>query len=270
MTVLQESLDGRVAVVTGGARGVGGRVVERLAARGALVVVNYLRSDAAARRLQTELTRQGRTIELARATVSRRDSVDRMFDRVAERHGRVDVLVNNAASGAFGTAGALTDRDWARAVDTNLRGTLWCAQRAAPLMPEGGAIVNVSSLGAGLAPEGYAAVGSSKAAVEALTRYLAVELGPRGIRVNAASAGPLDGETFRRFAPEDRTREAIAAATPLGRLGSEDELADVVMFLASSAARWVTGQVVVADGGLSLGASLFQPPAVETPFEAPA
>lgn len=257
MTVLEQSLDGRVAVVTGGARGVGRCVVERLAALGALVVVNYLRSDAAARRLQAELGGRGMTVELVRASVSRRDSVNRMFDRIAQRHGCVDILVNNAASGGFGPTDALSERAWLRAFDTNLMGSLWCAQRASELMPAGGAIVNVSSLGASLAPSGYAAVGSSKAAVEALTRYLAVEYGPRGIRVNAASGGPLDSETFQRFAPDRRTREAVAAATPLRRLGSEEELADVVVFLASYPARWITGQVVVADGGLSLGASLF-------------
>lgn len=254
---MEQNLEGRVAVVTGGAHGVGRAVVDRLSARGAHVVVNYLRAKTAAEQTMRELTSLGRSVELLRGSVARQEQVSRMFDTVAERHGRVDIMINNAASGGFGGLADLAERDWTRAVDTNLRGTLWCSQRAAELMREGGAIVNLSSIGAGLAPYGYAAVGTSKAAMESLTRYLAVELGPRGIRVNAASGGPLEGETFRRFAAQHSAREAICDATPLGRLGSAEELAEVAVFLASAAASWITGQVVVADGGLSLGAAMF-------------
>ena len=257
---MEQDLAGRVAVVTGGAHGVGRAVVDRLAVRGAHVVVNYLRSETAAQETARELGSRGLSVELVRASIARREQVSRMFDTVAERHGRVDVLVNNAASGGFGRPGELRERDWERALGTNLKGTLWCSEHAAALMPDGGVIVNLSSLGSSLAPAGYAAVGTSKAAVEALTRYLAVEYGPRGIRVNTASAGPLDNGTFERLSPDRRAREAIVAATPLGRLGTEDDLADVAAFLVSSAARWITGQVVVADGGLSLGAALFAPP----------
>ncbi|NIJ12996.1 NAD(P)-dependent dehydrogenase (short-subunit alcohol dehydrogenase family) [Saccharomonospora amisosensis] len=250
-------LTGKVALVTGGAHGVGRAVVDRLATRGAHVVINYLRAEEAAQRTLRELTARGHSAELIRCSVRRHGSISRMFDTVGERHARLDILVNNAASGAFGPIDQLAEKDWARAVDTNLNGTLWCSQLAAAQMSDGGAIVNLSSLGASLAAGNYAAIGTTKAAVEALTRYLAAEYGPRGIRVNTASAGPLEGEALRSFAPAAGVRKAIRAATPLGRLGTESELAEVVLFLVSSAASWVTGQVLVADGGLSLGTALF-------------
>lgn len=252
-----QDLAGRIALVTGGAHGVGRAVVDQLAERGAHVVVNYLRAGAAAQQTLRELADRGLSAESLRCSVARQDQVSRMFETVGARHGRLDILVNNAASGAFGRLSDLTDKDWTRALDTNLRGTLWCSQQAAALMPEGGAIVNLSSLGAGTAPYGYAAVGTSKAAVEALTRYLAVEYAPRGVRVNAASAGPLDGEAVRQYAPQASAWETMRAATPLGRFGTERELAGVVVFLASPAASWITGQVIVADGGLSLMAAPF-------------
>jgi NAD(P)-dependent dehydrogenase (short-subunit alcohol dehydrogenase family) len=252
-----QDLTGKIALVTGGAHGVGRAVVDQLAERGAHVVVNYLRAGAAAQQTVQELAQRGLSAESIRCSVARQDQVSRMFDAVAARHGRLDILVNNAASGAFGPLNGLTDKDWTRALDTNLRGTLWCSQQGAALMAGGGAIVNLSSLGAGAAPPGYAAVGTSKAAVEALTRYLAVEYAPQGIRVNAASAGPLDGEAVRQYASQAADGERMRAATPLGRFGTERELASVVVFLASPAASWVTGQVIVADGGLSLMASSF-------------
>ncbi|TNC25816.1 SDR family oxidoreductase [Amycolatopsis alkalitolerans] len=254
---MEQDLTGKIAVVTGGAHGVGRAVVDRLAARGAHVVINYLRADSAAQRTLRELTGRGQSAELVRCSIGRHDWVTRLFDGVGERHGRVDILVNNAASGAFRPIGELAEKDWGRAVDINLKGTLWCSRSAADLMPRGGAIVNLSSLGARLAPANYAAVGTTKAAIEALTRYLAAEYGPRGIRVNTASAGPLDGEALRLFAPATEARKAMLDATPLGRFGTESELAEVVLFLASPAASWVTGQVLVADGGLSLGTALF-------------
>lgn len=252
-----QDLAGKVALVTGGAHGVGRAIVDQLAERGAHVIVNYLRAGEAAQETLRDLTSRGLSAELTRGSVARPEQARRMFDAIAARHGHLDILVNNAASGAFGALDSLTDKDWTRALDTNLRGTLWCAQHAAALMVDGGAIVNLSSIGAGLAPPGYAAVGTSKAAVEALTRYLAVEYAPRGIRVNTASAGPLDGEAVRLFARETTTWEKMRAATPLGRFGTEEELASAVVFLASPAASWITGQVIVADGGLSLCAGAF-------------
>ncbi|MEV0675204.1 SDR family oxidoreductase [Actinosynnema sp. NPDC050436] len=257
------AFDGRVVLVTGGARGVGRAVVTAFARRGAHVVVNHFHTTAQAARLVEELTAQGASVKALRASVADREQVDAMFDEVERRHGAVDVLVNNAASGALLPLDRLHESHWQRAVDTNLRGSLWCARRAAALMARrgGGAIVNLSSIGSSLVIGDYATVGTTKAAVEALTRYLAVEFAPDGTRVNTASGGLLDGAVAGLFPEARRLADRVREATPLGhRLGREEELAELVVFLASPAASWITGQTVVADGGLSLGAAMLAPP----------
>ncbi|MDS1269232.1 SDR family oxidoreductase [Lipingzhangella sp. LS1_29] len=248
----------RVAVVTGGGRGVGRVIAHRLVASGAHVIVNYCHDRASAEDTVEQLTEQGPgQAHLVRASVARHDEVADMFEQVREWYGRVDVLVNNAASGAFRPLGRLRERDWNRALDTNVKGALWCSQHAVPLMPAadtepGGAIVNLSSTGAQAAMADYACVGTAKAATEALTRYLALEYGRLGVRANTASAGPIDGETLRRLPAAATMLDRARDITPLGRLGTADDLAHVVLFLASPAARWITGQTLVADGGLTV------------------
>ncbi|MBB5957178.1 NAD(P)-dependent dehydrogenase (short-subunit alcohol dehydrogenase family)/3-oxoacyl-(acyl-carrier-protein) synthase [Saccharothrix tamanrassetensis] len=262
MTTAANDHDGRVVLVTGGARGVGRAITRAFARRGAHVVVNYFHAVGEAPKLFEELTAEGASVELIRASVADANQVEAMFDDVARRHGGVDVLVNNAASGALLPLARLHESHWQRALDTNLRGSLWCARRAAPLMARrgGGAIVNLSSIGSSLVIGDYVTVGTSKAAVEALTRYLAVEFAADGIRVNTASGGLLDGTVATLFPDAERLAERVREATPLGhRLGREEELAELVVFLASPAASWITGQTVVADGGLSLGAALLSP-----------
>ncbi|MBW4717307.1 SDR family oxidoreductase [Saccharothrix obliqua] len=263
---------GRVVLVTGGARGVGRAVATAFARRGAHVIVNYFHATAEAPRVVEELTARGWSAEAVRASVAVADQVDTMFDAVRQRHGAVDVLVNNAASGALLPMDQLHESHWQRAVDTNLRGSLRCARRAARLMVGrgGGAIVNLSSIGSSLVIGDYATVGTTKAAVEALTRYLAVEFAPDGIRVNTASGGLLDSAVAGLFPDAERLAERVREATPLGhRLGREEELAELVVFLASPAASWITGQTVVADGGLSLGAAMLAPPRREGATDPP-
>ncbi len=267
-----DDVAGRVVLVTGGAKGVGREVVRAFARRGATVLVNYFHSRAEAEQLQAELADQGLPITLLRASVAKREQVDEMFDTIARDVGRLDVLVNNAALGALRPLAELDERDWTRTFDTILKGSLWCAQRAARLMPAGGAIVNLSSVGSPFVLDGYTAVGTAKAALESLTRYLAVEFAGAGIRVNTASGGLLDGSVAGLFPDADRLRSTVVAATPLGRLGTEAELAEVVLFLASPAASWVTGQCLIADGGLSLGHAMLSAgpiPAGAEPSAAP-
>ncbi|WP_410625155.1 SDR family oxidoreductase [Amycolatopsis sp. cmx-8-4] len=251
----------RIVLVTGGARGLGRQICRAFARDGAHVIVNYFHAHSEAPQFLEELRSIG-SAELLRASVADRQQVEAMFDEIQRSHGRLDVLVNNAASGALLPMDELTEVHWQRALDTNLRGSLWCSRRAAPLMAgrPGAAIVNLSSLGSSLVISDYVTVGTSKAAVEALTRYLAVEFAPHGIRVNTASGGLLDGQVATMFPEATPLAERVRAATPLGhRLGSEAELAEVVRFLASPAASWITGQTVVADGGLSLGSMMLSP-----------
>ncbi|GAA0512695.1 hypothetical protein GCM10011581_03140 [Saccharopolyspora subtropica] len=256
-------LENKLALVTGGGKNVGAAIARELGRRGAHVIINYFHSPERARRTAEELRDLGVRVDLIRASVARQDQVDRMFAELEERFGYLDILVNNAANGALLPLAEITDEHLDKAVDTNYKGGLRCARAAAPLMARrgGGSIVTISALGSSqLVMNGYLACAPAKAAAEAVTRYLAVEFAPLNIRVNTASAAMLRGEVADAFPRAAEMQEVIRRSTPLGRLGEPEDLAAVVAFLASDDARWVTGQVVLADGGLSLGASLLSPP----------
>lgn len=266
-------LSGKLALVTGGAKNVGRAIADALAARGADLVINYFHSADAAKRAKVELERAGTSVTLVRGSVAQESHVNQMFDTIQERHGHLDILVNNAAAGALLPADQLTEDYLDRAWNTNLKGAIWCARRAAPLMAArgGGAIVNVSSLGARLVLSHYLASAPAKAAVEALTRYLAVEYAPLGIRVNSASASMLVSEVADAFPDSERLLKLISDATPMGRLGTPREFADVVAFLVSAQSRWVTGQTIIVDGGLTLGSAMCAlPPPEAAPAVVPA
>ncbi|MEU4402995.1 SDR family oxidoreductase [Streptosporangium sp. NPDC023963] len=259
-------LNGKVALVTGGARNVGKAIVTELARRGAHVIVNYFHAREQAEATRAELTAVGYPVDLIRASVARPEQVERMFATIGERHGGLDILVNNAASGALLPLAEVTAEHLDKGWDTNVKGALECARHALPLMERRGrgSIVNVSALGgAQFVMANYFACAPAKAAMEALTRYLAAEYAPRNIRVNTASAAMLVSEVADRFPDAARMQEAVRRATPMGRLGTPEEFAEVVAFLAGEQSRWMTGQVVLADGGLSLGTSMLAAPPVE-------
>jgi NAD(P)-dependent dehydrogenase (short-subunit alcohol dehydrogenase family)/3-oxoacyl-(acyl-carrier-protein) synthase len=255
-------LQGKIALITGGGKGVGRAVAHEFVHQGATVVINYFHSRDAARRTQAELTEMGGQVHLIRASVAKQEHVHRMFDEIERLVSGIDILVNNAASGALVPFEDLEEGHWRRAFATNLNGSLWCAQRAAPMMAArgGGSIVNLSSIGAGLVISNYLPVGTSKAAVESLTRYLAVQWAPVNIRVNTASCSLIDGEVAQLFPDAVEMQRVTAAATPLGRLATATDLANVVLFLASEKSAWITGQTILADGGLSLANAILSPP----------
>ncbi|HWI62703.1 MAG TPA: SDR family oxidoreductase [Symbiobacteriaceae bacterium] len=263
---MMKDLQGKLALVTGGAKGVGKVIADRLAQRGAHVIINFFHSLDAAKQTKAELEARGARVDLIRASVALQAQVDRMFDQIETDYGYLDILINNAASGSFNAMDAADEAAFDRSLDTNLKGSFWCARRAAALMEKrgGGAIVNLSSIGSLQVAADYVTVGTSKAAVESLTRYLAYEYGPKQIRVNTASAGLLENEVGRRFPRYEEMRRNIIAATPLGRIGTEADLADLVLFLATDQSRYITGQMILADGGMSLGGSILAPRVAET------
>jgi 3-oxoacyl-(acyl-carrier-protein) synthase/NAD(P)-dependent dehydrogenase (short-subunit alcohol dehydrogenase family) len=264
-------LSGRVALVTGGAGSVGEQITRSLAAAGATVLVNCFHSYPKAKDLAAELSEGGADVRVLRASVARPEQVARMFEEVAAAYGRLDILVNNAAGGTFATLDELTDEHMDQAFATNVKGALWCARAARPLLArsDAGCVVNVSSLGATYAPANYLPIGVSKAGLEALTRYLAGEFAADGIRVNAASAGLMDNPVGQMFPEFESVSANTRAATPMGRLSTPEDLAGVVMMLASPQAGWVTGQTVVADGGFSLQRRATSPSGVDVRPPAP-
>jgi NAD(P)-dependent dehydrogenase (short-subunit alcohol dehydrogenase family) len=244
-------LDGKIALVTGGASGVGKAIARKLAAGGARVIIHFADSREEAERARAEIAATGAAVETIRASISSRDDVRRMFMQIEERHGRLDILINAAP------VGAPARDELGRTFDTDLRGALWCARHASIVMAThgGGVIVNVSCVGASLAAAQYSAMGASKAGLEALTRYLATECAPLNIRVNAASTALIDAEATRGHPQLAQMRAQIMPSVLLRRESEPDDLADVVVFLSCDQSRWIAGQTLLADGGLSLGSS---------------
>jgi len=248
------SLEGRIVLVTGGSRGIGRAIALRLAReRPAHVVVGYCLDHDAARQTVADLAALGVEASSAAADLGHAEQVDALFAGIGERFGRLDVFVSNAARATFRAAAELSAKAFRRTLEINAQAFLLGAQRAADLMGErGGRIVAVSSLGAHTCAPGYAALGTAKAAVEALARYLAVELAPRGINVNVVCGGLIDTPSVRRHPEYDELARDVLARTPAGRIGRPEDLAGVVAFLCGPEAEWIRGQTLVADGGFSL------------------
>lgn len=249
---------GKTALVTGSGRGIGRAIALLLARRGADVVVNFFRNRHPAEATAAEIEALGRRALLVKADVGNLDDLGRLFDEVEAAFGGLDILVHNAASGYNRPALAQKPRGWEWTMNINARALLFAAQRAAPLMEKrgGGSIVSISSPGSIRVLPDYAVVGASKAALEALTRYLAVELAPRNIVVNAVSPGVVETEALQHFEALKQTGviEAAIAATPAGRLVTPGDVAEVVAFLCTPAASMIRGQVIVVDGGYTLPA----------------
>ncbi|MEU0663819.1 SDR family oxidoreductase [Streptomyces lavendulocolor] len=262
---MTRELEGKIAVVTGGGKGVGRAICLLLAMRGAHVIVNYFHSEDAALATVSDITARGGTAEAVKASVASKSSVREMFSKIGDQHGGIDVLINNAARG-IGRCANLPDEEWEKALKVNLQGSRWCSEFAAPLLAKRApsAIVNVSAIGAGWVMPDYAPGGVAKAAVESLTRYLAVEYAPMQIRVNAASASLIDSETSRKFLNGTELRKTVIGATPLRRLATEEELAELSLFLASDRASYITGQIILADGGLTLASASLAAPSEES------
>ncbi|HUF00887.1 MAG TPA: SDR family oxidoreductase [Gaiellaceae bacterium] len=245
------SFDGSSILVTGGSRGIGKAIALRFAALGASrIAIGYMRGDTTAEETAAELRALGAEPILVRGNVASA----RVAEEVAEL-GPLDVLIHAAATGVIRPALETEDKHWDWTLAANARALLSLTRAAAPQMPKSAAIVGISSLGSERVLDGYTLVGASKAALEALVRYLAVELAPRGIRVNAVSAGVVETGALEHF-PNKEAMLEMGVNNPVGRLVSPEDVAKLVTFLCSPDAEMIRGQTVVVDGGWSLLTSI--------------
>ena len=253
--MVNQSLEGRVALITGSSRGIGRAIALELAERGADIVVNYLRKKSAAEEVVAEVQARRRRAVAVRANVGEASDIEAMFDQVRAEFGRCDILVGNAASGVVRSITQVEDKHWDWTLNINARSILRCARQAAPLMEAHGwgRIVGITSFGSTRVFSEYGIIGVSKAAIEAIIRYLAVELAPKGIVANAVSPGIVGTDALKYFPIDvEETLQKAVARTPARRVTTPEDVARVVAFLCSDDAAMIIGQTIVVDGGWSL------------------
>ena len=241
-------LQGKVAIVTGAATGIGKAIARKFGIEGASVAVNYLTSPEFAQEVVDDILASGGSAFPVQADISKVDQLAEMFSRTLERYGRLDILVNNAATTFSKPIAEVSEAEFDQIYALNVKGTFFACQFACRHMAEGGRIINLSSATTGLMLPGYGTYDSTKGAVEQLTRVLSKELGPKQITVNAVSPGATETEQFRKGKSDDLIASFIHLSS-FGRLGQVNDIADVVTFLATDEARWVTGQNIRVNGG---------------------
>jgi 3-oxoacyl-[acyl-carrier protein] reductase len=245
-------LKNKVAVVTGASKGIGASIAKALAAEGASVVVNYASSKEGADRVVAEITQNGGTAVAVQGDVSKASDVQRIFAETKKAFGRLDILVNNAGVYQFAALEEITEEQFHRQFNTNVLGLILTTQEAARNFgAEGGNIVNISSTVTRITPPASAVYTGTKGAVDAVTRVLAKELGPKNIRVNAINPGLVETEgahSLGIMGSDFQTQ--FEAQTPLGRIGQPEDIAPLAVFLSSNDSAWVTGETVLVSGGL--------------------
>jgi len=249
---MPEALSQKTALVAGATRGIGRAIARKLASAGCDVVVNYYNSHEQAEALCAEIRGMGRRAWAVKASVGIPESVDELFEELGKHTERLDIIVSNAASGVLKPALEMTIKHWRWCLETNALALNLLAQRAVGMMPAGGSIVALSSLGAARAMPGYGFIGASKAALESLVRTLAQELGPRGIRVNTVSAGVVDTDALSYFPNREELLENYARRTPLGPTLPPEDVAGAVYLLCLPEARMITGHTLIVDGGFCI------------------
>jgi len=249
---MSRDFEGKRVLVTGGGRGIGAAIARAFASGGAHVLLGFRDDEASAAATRDACAAAGGSAELLRGNLAHPEEIRRVSEQ-AGRGGTLDVLVHNAALGSFKPVLDVKPNQWDLSLAVNARALLLLARELRPILAApGGRIVSVSSLGGARFVPDYGAIGASKAALESLTRSLAVELGPSGVTVNAVSAGVVDSPTIRQHPRAEDLLASSLARTPLGRLATPEDVAAAVLFLSGPAAAFVTGHILVVDGGLSL------------------
>jgi 3-oxoacyl-[acyl-carrier protein] reductase len=250
-TMKNGKLNGKVAVVTGASKGIGADIARHLAAEGAVVVVNYASSKEDADRVVDEITKRGGRAIAIQANVSKKTEVERLFSAAKKAFGKIDILVNNAGVYEFSPLEEITEEHFHKHFDVNVLGLLLATQEAVKQFNSaGGNIINISSAVTSITPPSSSVYTATKGAVDAITRTLAKELGPRNIRVNAINPGMVETEGLLAGGFLETFRGPIEAQTPLGRIGQPDDIAPAAVFLASSDSAWITGETLRIAGGL--------------------
>lgn len=251
---MTNSLKGKTALITGASRGIGKATALRLAEDGVNIAVNYLQNEDAAKKTVEELKAKGVKAAAFQANVGDLDTHNDLIGGIVKIFGTLDILIHNAALGAFKPVHKLKMNQYDLSMNVNAKAFLGLVQKVLPMMEakKEGTIIAISSLGSHHYIPNYGAIGISKATLESLVRYLAVELMPKGIRVNGVSGGLVDTDALKAFPFFDLFKNEILKRTPANRIGKPEDLARVIAFLCSPEASWIVGQVVIADGGLSL------------------
>ena len=245
-------LNGKVAVVTGASKGIGAGIAKEFAAEGASVIVNYASAKQDADRVVDEISKRGGKAVAIQGNVAKKAEVERLFAEAEKAFGKIDILVNNAGVYEFVPLEEVTEQQFHRMFDVNVLGMLLITQQALKhFNADGGSIVNISSLASSLTPPTGVVYNATKGAVDAITRTLAKELGPRKIRVNSINPGMVitDGVVSGGF-HESEFRTMLESQTPLGRVGQTDDIAPAAVFFASDDSKWITGEMLLIAGGL--------------------
>jgi len=246
----------KVALVTGSSRGIGRSIAYKLAENGADIIINYVRNQKPAAEIAQKISELGRKAIIARANLAKIEDIEKMFSKIDDEFGKLDIFISNAASGFNHPVTEQKVSGWDWTMNVNARAFLFATQKAIPLMEKskGGKIVSISSPGSSRVLPDYIAVGASKAALESLTRYLAVELAPRNISVNCVSSGLVETDALRHFSAlsDSSIIERTINNTPAKRLVQPEDIANIVFYLCSPEADMIRGQVIIVDGGFTL------------------
>ncbi len=246
------SLLNKKALVTGGSRGIGRGIVLSLAKQGADVFINYHSNEEGAKSVAEEVKKLGREAFLIKADVSKTDEIKKMFEEVKNHWGKLDILVNNAGIVEFTTIENLTEDKWNRLMETNLKGQFFCIQEAVKLMNPGSKIINIASIASGGIGVGFRGIPhycASKGGVVGMTEGLALDLASKGINVNAIGPGVIESDMTKGLLNDEKSKMALLARIPKGRIGKPEDIGAAVCFLASDEADYITGATLYVDGG---------------------
>lgn len=251
---MSKNLQNKTALITGASRGIGKAIALELARRGANIVINYVRNEDAAKKTQSEVEALGVRSLLFQGNVGDPKAIEDLVKAAGETFGRVDILVHNAALGAFKPVHQLKPNQWDLSFEINTKAFLLLVQKTLPWMEKQkeGVILTLSSLGSHRFIPNYGAIGISKAALETTVKYLAVELAPKKIRVNCISGGLVDTDAIKFFPHYEEFKKEVEKRTPAGRIAQPEEIAKIAAFLCLPDSGWIYGQTIIADGGLSL------------------